>query len=73
MFYNKAINSIEIEKSDLENKSGLNSIKVDGRAFLLKNSLEFWNDNVLSNFEGYNGNVTLLYSRGDILLEKGDM
>lgn len=39
IYYNKAINSSEINKEDLDNKAGLNSIRLSGRSYILKNML----------------------------------
>lgn len=73
LYYNKAINSTELEKEDMESKAGLNSIRLDGRAYLLKNALQFWDQGTTYNFVEFNCKVDLLYSRANILLTKSDM
>jgi hypothetical protein len=42
LFYNKAINSTELGRDELDDKSGLNSIQLSGRCHLLKNALKYW-------------------------------
>jgi pimeloyl-ACP methyl ester carboxylesterase len=73
LFYNKAINSAELRKEQMDDKAGLNSIRLEGRSYLLRNALVYWDNTNHQNFVDFDGPVMLIYSRDDILLRKTDM
>ena len=72
MFYSKALNW-QLSGEEIQTKAGLNSIRTEGRCYLLNNVMKYWEEYAIDNFQDYSCPVSLLYGRDNVLLAKADM